>query len=335
MKTTIVTGIAAACLAAAQSNHLGDIRQLTHGGQNAEAYWSPDGKRLIFQTTRPPYDCDQMFVMNADGSDQHLVSTGKGRTTCGYFLADNKHIVYASTHLAGDACPANPDRSKGYVWGVFPGYDIFLADDKGKIEKRLTEKAGYDAEATVNWKTGNIVYTSLESGDLDLWTMKSDGTSKKQITKSAGYDGGAVFSRDGKKLVWRSNYPKTPADMEKYKSLLADNMTAPMKMEIMVADADGSNARAVTDFGCASFAPTFTPDGRKILFSSNKQECDSRKFELYLMNPDGTGLEQVTHFGGFTSFPEFSPDGKTLVFCSDRDAKERYEFNIFTGKWAR
>ncbi len=325
--------LAAACLAAAQPPRLSEMRQLTHGGQNAEAYWSPDGKRLIFQSTRPGYDCDQMFIMNADGSDQHLVSTGKGRTTCGYFLADNQHIVYASTHLAGDACPKDPDRSKGYVWGVFPGYDIFLATDAGKIEKRLTDTPGYDAEATVNWKTGRIVYTSLASGDLDLWTMRTDGSEKKQITKKPGYDGGAVFSRDGRKLVWRANYPKNAEEMARYKSLLADNLTAPMKMEIVVADADGSNARTVTNFGCASFAPTFTPDGKKILFSSNKHACDSRKFELYLMNLDGSGLEQVTDFGGFTSFPEFSPDGKTLVFCSDRDAKGRYEFNIFTAKW--
>jgi TolB protein len=320
-------------MAAAQTNHLSDVHQLTHGGQNAEAYWGPDGKRLIFQTTRPPYDCDQMFVMNADGSDQHLVSTGKGRTTCGYFLADNKHIVYASTHLADAACPANPDRSKGYLWGVFAGYDIFLAGDDGKVEKRLTEAPGYDAEATVNWKTGTILYTSVSSGDLDLWTMKSDGSGKRQLTRTPGYDGGAVFSRDGKKIVWRANYPKTPADMDKYKTLLADNLTAPMKMEIMVGNSDGSGAHAITDFGCASFAPTFTPDGKKILFSSNKHDCDSRHFELYLVNVDGTGLQQVTNTGGFTSFPEFSPDGKTLVFCSDRDAKERYEFNIFTAKW--
>ena len=333
MKELLLAAVAAAFAASAQTARLSDFRQLTHGGQNAEAYWSPDGKRLIFQTTRPPYGCDQIFVMNADGSDQHLVSTGKGRTTCGYFMANNREIVYASTHLAGDACPAPPDRSKGYVWGVFPGYDIFLATDDGKIEKRLTDTPGYDAEATVNWKTGTIVYTSLASGDLDLWTMRPDGTGKKQITKKAGYDGGAVFSRDGKKLVWRANYPKAPQDLEKYQSLLKDNLTAPMKMEIVVADADGANARTVTDFGCASFAPTFTPDGKKILFASNKHECDSRHFELYLMNLDGSGLEQVTTFGGFTSFPEFSPDGKTLVFCSDQDAKERYEFNIFTAKW--
>jgi TolB protein len=320
-------------LIAAEPNHLADLVQLTHGGQNAEAYWSPDGKRLIFQSTRPGYECDQIFIMNADGSDQKLVSTGKGRTTCAYFLKDGKHIVYASTHEAAEACPTPPDRSKGYVWGVFPGFDIYLATDDGHIQKKLTDAPGYDAEATVNWKKGKIVYTSLASGDLDLWTMKPDGSHKKQITKTPGYDGGAVFSRDGKKLVWRANHPSTPKTLTRYKELLAANLTTPMKMELVVAGAGGKNARQITNFGCASFAPSFTPDGKKIIFASNKNECDSRHFELFLINVDGTGLEQVTSFGGFTSFPEFSPDGKKLVLCSDRDAKERYEFNIFTADW--
>jgi Tol biopolymer transport system component len=331
-KSALLTVFSAA-LAMAQSPYLGEIRQLTHGGENAEAYWAPDGKRIIFQTTRQPYKCDQEFIMNADGSDQHLVSTGKGRTTCGYFLPDNKHIIYASTHLAADACPKDPDRSKGYVWGVFPEYDIFLATDDGKIEKRLTDTPGYDAEGTINFKSGQIVYTSMASGDLDLWTMRPDGSGKKQLTKTVGYDGGPVFSRDGKKLVWRANYPKTAADMDRYKTLLSENLTAPMKMELMIADADGANAKQITNFGCASFAPTFTPDGKRILFSSNKQACDSRKFELYLINLDGTNLEQVTNFGGFTAFPEFAPDGKNIVFASDRDAKTPYEFNIFTAVW--
>jgi Tol biopolymer transport system component len=333
MNKTLMGILAWAALAAAQPGHLGMPRQLTHGGENAEAYWAPDGKRIIFQSTRAPYECDQEFIMNADGSDQHLVSTGKGRTTCGYFLPDNKHIIYASTHLAGDKCPAPPDRSKGYVWGVFSGYDIFLATDSGKIEKRLTDAPGYDAEGTVNFKSGQIAYTSMASGDLDLWTMRPDGSAKKQLTKTVGYDGGPVFSHDGKKLVWRANHPKTPQDLDKYKSLLAENLTAPMKMELVVADADGSNAKTITNFGCASFAPTFTPDDKRILFASNKQACDSRKFELYIINVDGTGLEQVTTFGGFTAFPEFAPDGKSIVYASDKDAKTPYEFNIFVAPW--
>jgi TolB protein len=323
----------AAVVAGAESKHLSNLQQLTHGGQNAEAYWSPDGRRLIFQSTRPGFECDQIFIMNADGSDQKLVSTGKGRTTCGYFLADGKHIVYASTHEAGDACPTPPDRSKGYVWGVFPGYDIYLAGDGGKIEKKLTSAAGYDAEATVNWKTGKVIYTSLASGDLDLWTMKTDGSHKKQITLSPGYDGGAVFSRDGKKLAWRANHPATPETLARYKELLAANVTTPMKMELMVSDGDGKHSRQITNFGCASFAPTFTPDGKRLVFASNKNKCDSREFELFSIGVEGDGLEQITDFGGFTSFADISPDGKKLVFVSDYNAKERYEFNVFTADW--
>lgn len=324
----------ASIAAPAETRHLASLKQLTQGGQNAEAYWAPDGKRLVFQSTRDKLQCDQIFVMNADGSDQRMVSTGKGRTTCGYFLKDNKHIVYGSTHEAAEACPPAADRSKGYVWAVYPGFDIFLATDAGQIVKKLTDAPGYDAEATVNFKTGRIIYTSMSSNDLDLWTMKPDGSAKQRLTKTEGYDGGAVFSRDGKKMVWRANRPGTPETMSRYRELLKENLTTPMKMEIFVADASGANEKQVTNFNCASFAPTFTPDGRKILFASNKHNCDGRKFELFLMNLDGSALEQVTDFGGFSSFPEFSPDGKRLVFSSDKDARSRYEFNIFVADWS-
>jgi TolB protein len=320
-------------LSAQTPAHLSGIKQLTPGGENAEAYWSPDSKQIIFQSTRDKLGCDQIFIMNADGSNQHMVSTGKGRTTCGYFLADNQHILYASTHEAGSACPAPADRSKGYVWAVYPTYKIYLATLDGKIVKTLAGAPGYNAEATVNRKTGRIVYTSMQSGDLDVWTMNPDGSDKKQITKSEGYDGGPVFSPDGKMILWRGNHPATPEAQKQYRDLLRDNLTSPMKMELFVSDAEGKNTRKVTNYGCASFAPTFTPDGKKILFSSNKHDCDGRKFELYLMNVDGTGLEQVTNFGWFTAFPEFSPDGKKIVFVSDKDAKARYEFNIFTAEW--
>ena len=331
----LVLLLTASICAAHAADHLANVKQLTNGGQNAEAYWSPDGKRLVFQSTRDKLQCDQIFVMNSDGTGQHMVSTGKGRTTCGYFLSDNRHIVYGSTHEGGESCPPPADRSKGYVWAVYPTYDIFLARDDGTGLRRLTDAPGYDAEATVNWKTKKIVYTSMASGDLDMWTMKEDGSGKQRITTTMGYDGGAVFSRDGKQLVWRANHPSTPETTQRYKDLLKENLTTPMKMEIWVTDASGKNARQITSFGCASFAPTFTPDGKKILFSSNKHNCDGRKFELFMMNTDGTGLEQVTNFGGFTSFPEFSPDGKRLVFASDKDAKSRYEFNIFVADWAK
>lgn len=333
MKMKMEIAILFALTSVAFGAELTNVKQLTSGGENAEAYWSPDGKRLVFQSTRGGAKCDQIYMMNADGSDQHMVSNGQGRTTCGYFMPDGKHIIYASTHAAGTGCPPDADKSKGYVWAVYPSYDLYIAKDDGSEAKRMTTTDGYDAEATVNFKTKKIIYTSKESGDLDLWTMNLDGSGKKQITKSFGYDGGAVFSRDGKKIAWRAGHPTTPETKEKYSALLKEDLTSPMKMELFVGDTDGKNVKQITNFGCASFAPTFTPDGKQILFSSNKHNCDGRKFELFLINVDGTGLQQVTDYGGFTSFGEFSPDGKKLVFVTDWKAAARYEFNVFTADW--
>jgi TolB protein len=334
MRTSFLAlALSASALLAQNPAHFANIKQLTFGGSNAEAYWSPDGTKLVFQSTREPYYCDQIFIMNSDGSNQKMISTGRGRTTCGYFMPDGKQVLWASTHEWAPQCPAPPDRSKGYLWPVYPGYDIYLSDLDGNIKKKLTDERGYDAEATVNFKTGKIIYTSMHTGDLELWEMRLDGSRKKQLTRELGYDGGAVYSRDGKKLVWRSGHPKTPETIAKYKELLADDLTSPMKMEIFVADADGRNAKQITNFNCASFAPTFTPDGSKILFSSNKHNCDGRKFELFMVNLDGSGLEQVTAFGSFTGFPEFSPDGKKLAFVTDWQAKQRFEFNVFTADW--
>jgi len=316
-----------------QPRHFENLKQLTSGSSNGESYWSPDSKQIIFQSTRGAQQCDQEYVMNADGSNQHMVSTGKGATTCGYFLSDNQHILYASTHEGNPSCPMPPDHSKGYVWAVHPTFDIYLATLDGKIVKKLTDTPGYDAEATVNFKTHKILYTSMASGDLEIWTMNEDGSGKKRITNAEGYDGGAVFSRDGTKMVWRAYRPDTPEKKAAYQALLKQNLTTPMKMELWLANADGSNAKQITHYGCASFAPTFTPDGKKLLFASNKAKCDSSLFELYLINLDGTGLEQVTDYGKFTSFPEFSPDGKKLIFSSSYQSKSNYEFNLFTVDW--
>ena len=314
------------------AKHLANVKQITQGGQNAEAYWAPDGKRLIFQATRDTSECDQQYIMNADGSDMHMVSTGKGVTTCGYFLPDNKHIVYASTHEAGPSCPARPDRSKGYLWAVYPGFDIYLADDKGKIEKKLTDAAGYDAEATINFKNKKIIYTSMASGDLDLWTMNLDGSGKKQITKTEGYDGGAVFSRDGSKMAWRAYHPDTPKNKD-----LPGSIEGKPDGSHEDGAVGGQRRRVERQADHQLRLRQLRADlhaGRQedpVLIQQAK--CDSRDFELYTINLDGTGLEQVTSYGGFTSFPEFSPDGKKIVFVSSYQSKSDYEFNVFTADW--
>ena len=316
-----------------QEIHLRHVKQLTYGGQNAEAYFSYDGKRLTFQTTRAPYPCDQIFIMNTDGSEQHLVSTGRGKTTCSYFYPDGKHILYSSTHLSSAECPPRPDYSKGYVWGVYSAFQIFYATDDGKIVKQLTKGPGYNAEATLSADGKKIVFTSSRDGDLEIYTMSPDGSGAKRLTHTVGYDGGPFFSPDGNWIVYRAHHPTAADEVARYKSLLAQDLVEPMLMDLYVMRADGSEQRAITHLGGASFAPSFFPDSRRIIFASNYQHPGSSEFELYVVNRDGSGLEPVTFTGGFSAFPQFSADGKQFVFASNRNAKAPHEINIFIADW--
>jgi Tol biopolymer transport system component len=336
-------------MAMPQEVHLKNVRQLTFGGDNAEAYWAFGGDRLILQSNRKPYECDQIEVLSTAGGEPKLVSTGKGRTTCAYFLKGDKEIVYASTHEAGPKCPTPPDNSKGYMWGLFE-YDIYKANADGTNLVNLTPKTpGYDGEATVCPVDGSIIFTSTRTGDLELFRMDPDGKNVRQLTNLPGYDGGAFFSADCKKIVWRSSRPQGK-DLEDYKALLAQNLVKPTKMDLYVANADGSDARQVTYLPGAAFAPFFYPDGKRIMFSSNWQNPRSGEFDLFAVDIDGANLEQITFSGGFDGFPVFSPDGKTLAFSSNRrdvvkgkDGKDVYRMtgapagerdtNVFLADW--
>jgi Tol biopolymer transport system component len=313
--------------------HLRHIKQLTFGGTNAEAYFSYDGKRLVFQSTRETYKCDQIFVMNIDGSDVRLVSTGKGKTTCAYFFPDGKHILYSSTHLASPECPPRPDYSRGYVWGAYAAFQIFYATDAGEILKQLTPGPGYNAEATLSADGKKIVFTSRREGDLDIYTMNADGSGVKRLTRELGYDGGPFFSPDGRWIVYRGHHPRAAEDVTRYKELLGQELVEPMLMDLYVMRADGSRQRQITRLGGASFAPFFFPDSRRIIFASNYENADSSQFELYAIDRDGTRLERLTFAGGFNSFPMFSPDGKKLVWASSRNAPRPREVNIFIADW--
>jgi Tol biopolymer transport system component len=321
-------------LALPREVHLRDVVQLTRGqGENAEAYWSFSGDQLIFQSARDPFGCDQIFRMPADGSaPAELVSTGKGRTTCAYFLEGDQRILYASTHLGGDACPPVPDRSQGYVWPLYDTYDIFTARPDGSDLQQLTDTPGYDAEATVCATDGSILFTSTRDGDIDLYRMDADGQKVKRLTDTRGYDGGAFFSRDCSKIVWRASRPEGEA-LEDYRRLLAEKLVRPSKLELWVANADGSDARQVTHLGAATFAPYFHPSGRRILFSSNYGDPRGREFDIWAIDIDGTRLERITHAPGFDGFPMFSPDGTQLVFASNRGAKAEGETNVFIADW--
>ncbi|MBL4710571.1 MAG: PD40 domain-containing protein [Flavobacteriales bacterium] len=323
-------------------SHFRSLTQLTFGGDNAEAYWSFDDSKLVFQVTNPDWnlECDQIYVFdwrNDDLTQQmpQLVSTGLGRTTCSYFLPGDTTIVYASTHLVDTLCPPVPERTNGkYVWPIYESFDIFTADLEGNLIAQLTDEPGYDAEATVSPKGDKIVFTSMRTGDLELFTCNIDGSDLKQITDELGYDGGAFFSPDGSQLIFRASRPTTEAEVKEYKDLLANGLVQPTNMELFICNADGSELRQLTDLGQANWCPFFHPSGEKVIFASNHTTERGFPFNLYMINVDGTGLEQVTHDDTFDAFPVFSNEGKHLVFSSNRNNGGTRETNLFVAEWA-
>jgi TolB protein len=313
--------------------HLANLQKLTHGGENAEAYFSADGSQLIFQAHRPGVtQCDQIFTMGVDGRNVRMVSTGKGRTTCSYFFPSGDRILYSSTHLVDEACPPPPDYSKGYVWALYP-YDIFVARPDGSDLHRLNDSPGYDAEATMSKDGSRIVFTSDRDGDLEIYSMKPDGSDLRRLTHEPGYDGGPFYSADGTKIVYRAYHPETAEALADYRALLQEHLIRPTVLEIYVMDADGSNKRQLTHAGAASFAPYFFPDAKRIIFSSNMHDPQGRNFDLYMINVDGSGLERVTRHPDFDGFPMFSPDGSKLVFASNRGAEQPGFTNVFIADW--
>ena len=321
--------------------HLKNIRQLTFGGDNAEAYFSFDDTKLVFQSNYKEWDveCDQIFITEIKNSNMlsempNKVSTGLGRTTCAYFMPGDTSIVYASTHLKNAQCPHLPERTDGkYVWPIYDSYDIFIANLDGKIIKQLTYEEGYDAEATVSPKGDKIVFTSLRTGDLELFTMDIDGNNVKQITYELGYDGGAFFSPDGEKLIFRSSRPRTEEEITEYKELLSNGLVKPTEMELYICNTDGTELKQITELGNANWAPFFHPSGEKVIFSSNHKSKRGFPFNLFMINIDGTGLKQITFDGMFDSFPMFSYNGKKLVFSSNRNNGGDRSTNLFIADW--
>ena len=323
--------------------HLKNIKQLTYGGDNAEGYFSFDDKNLSFQCNNQNWGlhCDQIFNLNIAEALKDstyrpkLISTGRGRTTCSFFLKDGKHILYASTHARDSLCPQNPPQRTDhkYLWAVYKDYDIYIADLNGKIVQQLTDSPGYDAEATISPQGDKIVFTSTRSGDLELWTMNIDGTDLKQVTTGLGYDGGAFFSPDSKKLVFRASRPATDEDVKEYKELLAQGLVMPIKMEIYTCNVDGTDLKQITHLGKANWAPYYTPDGKKIIFSSNYDADKGFNFNLFTINIDGTGLEKITSISNFNAFPMFSRDGKKIVFSSNRNSHGKPGIDLYIADW--
>jgi Tol biopolymer transport system component len=287
----------------------------------------------VFQRTPAAGGCDQIYTLDLATGDTALVSTGEGRTTCSYYYPAGDRILYASTHHHDASCPPPPDFSRGYVWAVYPTYDVFVANADGSGLTQLTDTDGYDAEATVSPVGDRIVFTSMRDGDLDLYSMALDGSDVRRLTDRVGYDGGAFFSPDGSRIVWRAHYPEPGEALDDYRALLADGLIRPSTLEIWVANADGSDARQVTDNGAANFGPYWHPSGDRIIFASNMDDPTGRDFDLYLIGVDGAGLERVTFTADFDGFPMFSPDGRHLVWGSNRNPSHDGNTNVFIAEW--
>jgi TolB protein len=311
---------------------LRNIRQLTFGGENAEAYFSPDGKQLILQSTRDGAACDQMYIMNVDGTGARRLSSGEGRTTCGYFYPDGKSVLYASTHGGGKACPPRPDYSRGYVWPIYDTYDIYRGAPDGTGLKALTTTPGYDAEATIA-SDGRIAFTSVRDGDMEIYSMNGDGSDVRRLTSRPGPDGGPFWSRDGQRIVFRGRPTPPGPELDDYLALLKQGLWRPTSLELYVMNRDGSGVRQVTRNGAANFAPYFTPDGRSIVYASNVRDPRRRNFDIYMVSVDGTGEEQITFNDTFDGFPMFSPDGTKMVFASNRFAAKEGDTNVFIADW--
>jgi len=269
--------------------------------------------------------------MNVDGTGLRRVSNGTGKTTCGFFYANDQRILFASSHALQQDCPPRPDPSKGYVWGLDP-FDIYTAKPDGSDLRRLTNYGVYTAEAVVSPDGKKIVFTSLKDGDLEIYTMNVDGTDVRRLTTTPGYDGGPWWSPDGKQIAYRAWHP-TDSALVNYRELLAQRLVRPNRMELWVMNADGSGQRQITQLGGANFGPSWTPDGRRLIFSSNYTQPRSGNFDLYLINLDGTGLERVTTSNTFDGFPMFSPDGRKLVWASNRHDAIATETNLFIADW--
>lgn len=315
-----------------QEKRLGNVRQLTFGGENAEAYFSSDGSELIFQSTRGDLKCDAIFRMRVDGSEVRQVSSGHGVTTCSFIAPDNHSIIYSSTEKTHRVCPPKPDYSRGYVWPLYPEYDIFKAGPNGENPVALTNSPGYDAEAVYSPGGDRIVFTSLRSGDLELYLMNPDGSGVEQLTDVPGYDGGAFFSPDGEWIVWRASRPTGEA-LKDYRALLADGLIRPGRLDLYIMNLKERKPIRLTDNGAANFAPYWHPDGRHIIFSSNLHNPQARNFDLFLIDIHSRAIERVTWYDGFDGFPMFSPDGRQLVFASNRFGKARGETNVFIADW--
>ena len=320
---------------------LSRIRQLTFEGRRAgEGYFSPDGRKLVFQSEREagnPFF--QIYVLDFETGETKRISPGWGKTTCSFFRPGADEILFSSTHhdprsrdaQRGELDARAAGKERRYGWDYDPEMEIYVARPGEKEPVRLTAILGYDAEASYSPDGSTIVFASnreayshkldpqearrLETDPayfIDLYTMRADGSELRRLTTTPGYDGGPFFFPDGRRILWRRFEEN---------GLVAD---------IWTANPDGSDAKRITDFRSMSWAPYAHPSGRYIVFTSNKLGFEN--FELFVVDVEGRKEPvRITYSDGFDGLPVPSPDGKRLAWTSTRHGQAKGQ--IYLADW--
>jgi len=311
-----------------------NVKQLSFQGDNGEAYFNSDDSKVIFQSKRNNNNCDKLYIVDINGNNLTEFVANDGAFTCAYFSLDDRYIFFSSTMHLGSECPEiykDPNPRK-YIWPL-RDYEIFRYDN-GAV-KQLTNYSGYNAETTTHPFEEKVIFTSLRDGDINLFEMDYNGENVKQITSEYGYDGGAFYSPNGENIVWRAWYPTSDEEISMWKNNLAKKFIESVPLDIYVAKNDGSEKQRLTSNGATNWAPSWHPDGKHIVFSSNMDDwredynAYGSNFELYMINIATKTLTRLTNNDTFDSFSVFSKNGKKIVFSSNRDAENPRNTNIF------
>lgn len=295
----------------AESRYLANVTQLTDAsmglGKAGEAYFSPDGKNIIFQATPAGQPDYQIYTMNLSTHTPKMVSTGKGACTCAFFHPKARKIMFASSHLDPNlGQPKSVEETKGYKWDFNEHMDIFEADLDGGNLHRLTDAPGYDAEGSYSPSGKQIVFTSMRDGDQEIYVMDADGRNQRRLTYGKGYDGGPFFSPDGKTILYRGDRR-------------GDDK---MNLQLRLVNVDGSNDRAITDNELFNWCPFWHPSGKSLIFTQAdhglRERGERPNYDLWMVTPDGAKLTRITFDPASDVLPVFSPDGKRVMWTSKR-----------------